>query len=81
MLHLFNTSLPRLVYEKHADNAGRDALRFNRTEMGLAEHKLSLEWLESAVGSIQAHLNMPSPAAWNQKQGGKGAADGVEELE
>jgi len=81
VLHLFNTSLPRLVYEKRADGAGRDALGFTRMETELTEHKLSLEWLESAVGSIQAHLNMPSPAAWNRKHGGKGAADGVEELE
>ena len=81
VLHLFDTSLPRSVYEKCADNAGQDALRFNRMEMGLAEHKLSLEQLESAVGSIQAHLNMPSPAVRNKKQGGKGAADGVQEIE
>ena len=81
VLHLFNTSLPRSVYEKRADNAGRDALRFNRTEMGLAEHKLFLERLESAVGSIRAHLNMPLPAARNKKWGGKGAADGVQEIE
>ncbi len=34
VLHLFDTSLPRSVYEKCGDNAGRDALRFNRIEMG-----------------------------------------------
>ena len=81
MLHLFDTSLPRSVYEKRADNAGRDALRFNCVEMGLAEHKLSLERLESAVGSIQAHLNMPSLVVWNKKWGGMGAGDGVQEIE
>ncbi len=81
VLHLFDTSLPRLVYEKRTDSAGRDALCFTRMETGLTEHKLHLERLESAVGSIQAHLNMPSPAAWNRKRGGKGAADGVEEIE
>ena len=80
MLHLFDTSLPRSIYEKRADNAGRDALHFNRVEMGLAEHKLSLERLESAVGSIQVHLNMPSPAVRNKKRGGKGAGDGVQEI-
>ncbi len=80
MLHLFDTSLPRSVYEKRTDNAGRDALCFNRLEMGLAEHTLSLERLESAVGSIRAHLNMPSPAAQNKKRGGKGAGDGVQEI-
>jgi hypothetical protein len=81
VLHLFDTSLPRSVYEKRTDRAGRETLRFTRLETGLAEHKLHLERLESAVGSIRAHLNMPSPAAWNWKRGGKGAGDGVEELE
>ena len=80
VLHLFDTSLLRSVYEKRADNAGWDALHFNCLEMGLAEHKLSLERLESAVGSIRAHLNMPSSAVWNKKRGGKGAGDGVQEI-
>ncbi len=81
VLHLFDTSLPRSVYEKRPDGAGRDALSFTRMEMGLTKHKLHLERLESAVGSIRAHLSMPSPTARNRKRGGKGAADGVEEIE
>jgi hypothetical protein len=81
VLHLFDASLPRSVYEKCTDGAGRDALCFTRMEKVLTEHKLSLERLESAVGSIRVHLNIPSPAARNRKRGGKGAADGVEELE
>ena len=69
------------MYEKRTDGAGRETLRFTRLETGLAEHKLYLEWLESAMGSIRAHLNMPSPAALHRKRGGKGAGEGVEELE
>ena len=80
VLHLLDTSLPCSVYEKRTDGAGRDALRFTRLEMGSMEHKLHLERLESAGGSIRAHLNMPSPAAWNRKRGRKGVDDGVEEL-
>ena len=80
VLHLFNTSLPRSVYEKRSDGAGRDTLCFTCMETALKEHKLALERLESAVRSIRAHLNIPLPAARNRKRGGKGAADGVAEL-
>ena len=77
----YNQCVVLPVYEKRTDGAGRDALRFTRLETCLTEHKLHLERLESAVGSIRAHLNMPSPAARHRKRGGKGAGDGVEELE
>ena len=77
MLHLFDTSLPRLVHEKCLDSAGRDTLCFTCMET----HKLALERLESAVGSIRVHLNIPLPAAQNRRRGGKGVADEVAELE
>ncbi len=81
VLHLFDTSLPRLVYKKRLNSAGRDTLRFTRMEIALTGHKLTLDQLECAVGLIQAHLNIPSPAAQNRKWGGKCAADEVAELE
>jgi hypothetical protein len=81
VLHLFNTSLPQSVYKKRADGTGRDTLHFTRMETTLMKHKLALERLESAVGLICMHLNMPASAAWNRRKGGKGAAAEVAELE
>jgi hypothetical protein len=81
VLHLFNTSLPQSVYKKCTDGAGRDTLCLTCMETTLMEHKLALERLESAVGLIRTHLNMPVPVAWNRRRGEKGAADGIAELE
>jgi hypothetical protein len=81
MLHLFDTSLTQLVYKKRTDGTRWDNLCFICMETMLMEHKLVLERLESAVGSICTHLNMPAPAARNRRRGAKGAADGVAELE
>ena len=58
VLHLFNTSLPRSVYEKRSDGAGRDTLCFTCMETALMEHELTLERLKSAVGLIQAHASL-----------------------
>jgi hypothetical protein len=81
VLHLFNTSLPRSVYKKRAKGVGRDTLCFTCIKTTLSEHKLALEWLESAVGLICMHLNMPAPVTWNRKRGGKGATEVIAELE
>jgi hypothetical protein len=81
VLHLFDTFLPRSVYKKHTEGAGRDSLCFTRMETTLTEHKLALKRLESAVGSICMHLNMPALVARNRRRGGKGAAVDVAELE
>ena len=80
VLHLFDISLPQSVYEKSSDNAGQDTLQFTRMETMLTGLKLALEQLECTVGSIQVHLNIPLPAARNQKRGGKDAVDEVVEL-
>ena len=56
VLHLFDTSLPRSVYERNANGSGGDTLRLNRLEVTLGEHKIGINCLETVVGSIRSHL-------------------------
>ncbi len=80
VMHLFDTSLPHSVYKKRTNGAGHDMLRFTRFEMALSKHKTSIDRLDTAVGLISSHLNMPTPAAWNRGSGARGvsAAAGVD---
>ena len=59
VLHLFDNCLPRAVYEKGLVGPGRDSLRFARLEQSIAENKVGVDRVETAVGSIRAHLQLP----------------------
>jgi hypothetical protein len=52
--HLFNTSVPCAVYEKGmgSGSTGGSILKFNRIDTSLAEHKVGINCLEMAVGSM-----------------------------
>ena len=79
VLHLFDTSLPRDVWEKANNGPGRDGLRFVRIDntlsdlrASLGDHKSSIDRLDTAVGSIRSHLQLPAQTARNRRRGGGG---------
>ena len=59
VLHLFDNCLPRAVYEKGLFGPGRNGLRFARLEHAIAENKVGVDRVETALGSIRAHLQLP----------------------
>jgi hypothetical protein len=85
VLHLFDTSLPRSVYERNANGSGRDTLRLNRLEVTLGEHKTGINRLKTVVGSIRSHLQLPAQGAQGCHRGGgagvAAAAARVDEIE
>jgi hypothetical protein len=85
VLHLFDTSLPRSVYERNTNGSGRDTLRFNRLEVTLGEHKIGINCLKTAIGSIRSHLQLPAQGTRGCRCGGgagvAAAAAGVDEIE
>ena len=54
--HLFNISIPHAVYEKGlgSGSSGGSFLRFNRIDTSLSKHKVGIDRLEMAVGSIHS---------------------------
>jgi hypothetical protein len=79
--HLFNTSVPRAVYKKGmgSGSTGGSILKFNRIDISSAEHKVGIDRLEMAVGSICSHLQLPATAPCNRgcHGGGGGIGAGV----
>jgi hypothetical protein len=62
--HLFNMSVPCAVYKRMGSGStGGFILKFNRINTSLAEHKVRIDRLEMAVGSICSHLQLPLTAA------------------
>ena len=76
--HLFNTSVPRAVYERGlgSGSSGGSILKFNKIECSLADHKAGIDRLETAVGSIRSHLQLP-PAAGRNRGGRRGGGGGT----
>ncbi|KAL3805739.1 hypothetical protein ACHAW5_003819 [Stephanodiscus triporus] len=86
--HLFNTSVPRAVYEKGvgSGSSGGSILRFNKIDGTLADHKAGIDRLETAVGSIRSHLQLPAAGAARNRGGRRGGgggagAGGVQDIE
>jgi hypothetical protein len=77
MKHLFNTSVPCTVYEKGlgSGSSGGSILRFNRIDTSLSEHKVGINRLEMAVGSICSHMQLPATSPRNR--GHRGGGNGV----
>ena len=77
--HLFNTSVPRAVYEKGigSGSSGGSILRFNKIDGTLADHKAGIDRLETAVGSICSHLGLPAGGAARQRGGRRGGGGGA----
>jgi hypothetical protein len=71
MMHLYDTALPRLVFEAQSDEAGRNMLRFTCFENTLANHRTSIERLETALGMVWQSLGLLAPATYNCKQGAR----------
>ncbi len=69
VLHLFDTSLPRSVYERNANGSGGDTLRLNRLEVTWGEHKIGINCLETVVGSIRSHLQLPGRTRLPSRRG------------
>jgi hypothetical protein len=76
--HVFNTSIPCTVYKKGlgSGSSGGSILRFNRIDTSLSKHKVGIDRLETAVGSIRSHLQLPatSPRNRGRRGGGNGVA-------
>jgi hypothetical protein len=86
VMHLFDTALPRAVFEARTDGAGRDVLWLTSLENGLADQGTSIIRLEMALGTVRQSLGIPAPATLNRgKRGGGGSKtvtiDGVAQLE
>ncbi len=75
--HLFNTFVPRAVYEKELGSgySGGSIMRFNRINTSLSEHKVGINQLEMVVGSICSHLQLPATSPCNR--GRRGGGNGV----
>jgi len=84
VMHLFDTALPRSVYEACTDGSGHDTLKLTRLESAVADQGTSIDRLEMAVGTMQQGLGLPTLGARCKRGGsGKGVtlADGVDTIE
>lgn len=79
VMHLFDTALPRSVYETRSEGAGRDTLRFTRLESTVADHGTSIDRLETAIGSVRQGLGLPAAGSRRRRGGGGGPGRGVTE--
>ena len=82
-MHLFDTALPRLVYEARTYGAGRDTLKLTRLENAVADQGTSIDCLEMAVGTMRQGLGLPATGSCRKRGGaGKGVpmAEGVETI-
>ena len=63
-MHLFDTTIPRSVWEIHTDGAGRDMVRLTRLESVLTDQGAHIDRMETALGSVRQSLGLPhrSPA-------------------
>jgi hypothetical protein len=85
-MHLFDTTIPRSVWEIHTDGAGRDMVRLTRLESVLTDQGAHIDCMETALGSVRQSLGLPTPVARNRRRAGAGGrgvttADGVKVLE
>ena len=81
VMHLFDTALPRSVYEARLDGSGRDTLKLIRLENAVADQGTSIDRLEMAVGTMQQGLGLPAPGARRKRGKGVTMADGVDTIE
>ena len=83
-MHLFDTTLPRLVYESRTDEAGRDTLTLTWLENAVSNQGTSIDRLETALGTMRQGFGLPA-AVTRCKQGGanKGVmlVEGVDVIE
>ena len=84
VMHLFDTALPRSVYELRTDGARRNTLKLTRLENAVSDQGSSIDRLEMAFGTMRQGLGLPA-AVSRQKRGGanKGVtlAEGVDIIE
>ena len=81
VMHLFDTALPRLVYEARTDGSGRDTLKLTRLENAVADQGTSIDRLETAVGTMRQGLGLPAPGARRKRGKRVTMADGVDTIE
>jgi hypothetical protein len=63
VMHLFDTALPRSVYEACTDGAGHNTLKLTWLENTVADHGTSINRLETAVGTMRQGLGLPATAS------------------
>jgi hypothetical protein len=85
-MNLFDTTLPRSVWEKRTDGAGRDMIRLTRLESVVTDQGAHIDRMETALGSVRQSLGLPAPVARNRRRAGAGGrgvtmADGVDVIE
>ena len=80
VMHLFDTALPRSVYEARTDGSGRDTLKLMRLEGTVADQGTSIDRLETAVGTMRQGLGLPAPGARRKRGKGVTMADGVDTI-
>jgi len=80
-MHLFDTALPRLVYEALTDGSGRDTLKLTRLENAVGDQGTSIDRLETAVGTMRQGLGLPAPGAHRKRGKGVTMADGVDTIQ
>ena len=55
-MHLFDTSLLYLMFEACTDGAGQDQHKFTRLKTTLTNQGVSIDWLETALGTVWQSL-------------------------
>ena len=83
VMHLFDTNLPRSVYEAHTDGAGRNTLKLTRLENAVADQGTSIDRLETAVGTMRQGLGLPATGSLRKRGGaskGVTMAEGVDTI-
>ena len=68
VMHLFDTALPRLVYESCTDGAGCNTLKLARLENTVSDQGTSIDQLETAFGTMRQGLGLPA-AVSHRKRG------------
>ena len=84
VMHLFDTALPRLVFEARTDGSRCDTLKLPRLKNAVADQGTSIDCLEMAVGTMRQGLGLPALGACRKRGGsGKGVtmAVGVDTIE
>ncbi len=74
VMHLF-------VYEARTDGSGRDTLKLMRLEGTVADQAISIDRLETAVGTMRQGLGLPAPGARRKRGKGVTMADGVDTIQ
>jgi hypothetical protein len=83
VMHLFDTALPRLVYESCTGGAGCDTLKLTRLENAVSNQGTSIDRFEMAFRTMHQGLGLPAAVSRHNRGGankGVTLAEGVDAI-